>query len=148
LVKVCNLVPYSLVYSLFSVLFFWRNNPPVGHGLLIHEVSISHTMTRHSRQDFSGRVISSSQRPLYLTTHNGFGGLKDACWPLVPKFACSNPAEAFGLFRAKKIPSTPSFGGEVKPAVPCRRFAACKRSLYVTWKLAFRQNSRLLFLAH
>jgi len=23
----------------------------------------------------------------------------------------------------------PSFGGEVKPSVPCRRFAACKRSL-------------------
>jgi hypothetical protein len=25
--------------------------------------------------------------------------------------------------------STPSFGGEVKPSVPCRRFAACKRYL-------------------
>jgi hypothetical protein len=31
-----------------------------------------------------------------------------------PKFAGSNPAEAVGLFRAKKILSTPSFGGEVK----------------------------------
>jgi hypothetical protein len=29
----------------------------------------------------------------------------------------------------KKILSTPSFGGEVKPSAPCRRFAACKRSL-------------------
>ena len=29
----------------------------------------------------------------------------------------------------KKILSTPSFGGEIKPSVPCRRFAACKRSL-------------------
>ena len=29
----------------------------------------------------------------------------------------------------QKILSTPSFGGEVKPSVPCRRFAACKRSL-------------------
>jgi hypothetical protein len=29
----------------------------------------------------------------------------------------------------KKILSTPSFGGEVKPTVPCHRFAACKRSL-------------------
>jgi hypothetical protein len=27
------------------------------------------------------------------------------------------------------ILSTPSFGEEVKPSVPCRRFAACKRSL-------------------
>jgi hypothetical protein len=33
------------------------------------------------------------------------------------------------IFRAKKILSTPSFGGELKPSVPCRRFAACKRSL-------------------
>ena len=24
----------------------------------------------------------------------GFGGLEVACWPLVPKFAGSNPAEA------------------------------------------------------
>ena len=29
----------------------------------------------------------------------------------------------------KKILSTPSFGGEVKPSVPCRKFVACKRSL-------------------
>jgi len=42
----------------------------------------------------------------------------------------SNPAEAVGFLRAKKkILSTPSFGGEVKPSVPCRRYAACKRSL-------------------
>ena len=32
-------------------------------------------------------------------------------------------------FQGKKILSTPSFGGEVKLSVPCRRFAACKRSL-------------------
>ena len=25
---------------------------------------------------------------------SGFGGLEVACWPLVPKFAGSNPAEA------------------------------------------------------
>jgi hypothetical protein len=32
----------------------------------------------------------------------GFGGLGVACWPLVPKFAGSNPVEAVGFFRAKK----------------------------------------------
>ena len=31
-----------------------------------------------------------------------FGSLEVACWPLVPKFAGSNPAEAVGFFRAKK----------------------------------------------
>jgi hypothetical protein len=42
---------------------------------------------------------------------SGFGGLEDACWPLVPKFASSNPAEALGFFRAKKSPArVPSEG--------------------------------------
>ena len=73
--------------------------------------------------------------------HSGFGGLEVACWRLVPKFAGSNPAEAVGFFRAKKILSAPSFGREVKPFVPCRRFTACKRSLNVTWKSGIlRQN--------
>ena len=49
---------------------------------------------------------------------SGFGGLGVACWPLVPKFAGSNPAETVGFFK-----------GEKKPSAPCRRFAACKRSL-------------------
>ena len=39
------------------------------------------------------------------------------------------PGRSHRIFRAKKILSTPSFGGEVKPSVACRRFAACKRSL-------------------
>jgi len=52
----------------------------------------------------------------------GFGGLGVACWPLVPKFAGR-------IFKGEKILSTASFGGEVKPSVPCRRFAACKRTL-------------------
>ena len=51
------------------------------------------------------------------------------CQPLVPKFAGSNRAEALRIFQVEKILSTPSFGGEVKPSVPCRRFTACKRSL-------------------
>jgi hypothetical protein len=54
------------------------------------------------------------------------------------------PGQSRRIFRAKKkIPSTPSFGWEV----PCRSFTACKRSLNVTWKSAFRQNYRT-FLAH
>ena len=38
--------------------------PNTGHGLLILEVSRSHTTTQHIWQDSSGQVISSSQRPL------------------------------------------------------------------------------------
>jgi hypothetical protein len=58
------------------------------------------------------------------------------------------PGRSRRIFQGEKIPSTRSFGGEVKPAVPCRRFTACKRTLNVSWKSAFRQNSRLFFLAH
>ena len=53
---------------------------------------------------------------------SGSGGLGVTCWPLVPKFAGSNPAEAVVFLRAKKIL-------RFKPSVPCRRFAECKRSL-------------------
>jgi len=74
------------------------------------------------------------------TCSSGFGGLEVVCWPLVPKFAGFAPGRSRRIFRAKKILSTPSFGGEVKPSVPCRSFTACKRSLNVTCKSAFRQN--------
>jgi len=32
---------------------------------------------------------------------SGFGGLEVACWPLVPKFAGSHPAEAVGFLGQK-----------------------------------------------
>ena len=53
---------------------------------------------------------------------SGFGGAEVACWPLIPKYA--------GFLKGdKKILSTHSFGREVKLSVPCRRRAACKRTL-------------------
>ena len=58
-----------LLLCLFVCSFLARQSP-VGQGLLIHEVSRSHTTTRHSRQDFSGRVISLSQRPLPDSTQH------------------------------------------------------------------------------
>jgi hypothetical protein len=48
-------------------------------------------------------------------------------------------------FKGDKIRNTPSFGGEVKPSVPCRGFTACKRTLRA-WKDARRQNSAAMFL--
>ena len=35
---------------------------------------------------------------------SGFSGLEVACWPLVPKFASSNLAEAVGFLRVNKNP--------------------------------------------
>ena len=74
---------------------------------------------------------------------SGFGGAEVACWPLIPKFAGSNPAEAVGFLKGdKKILSTPSLGREVKLSVPCPRFAACKRTLGAYPRHHLATNSR------
>jgi hypothetical protein len=39
------------------------------------------------------------------------------------------PGRSRRIYKGEKILSTPSFGGEVKPSVPCRRFATFKRSV-------------------
>ena len=52
------------------------------------------------------------------------------------------------IFQGEKILSTPSFGGEVKPSVPCRRFTACKRFLNATWKSGISGKIHRPFLAH
>jgi hypothetical protein len=77
---------------------------------------------------------------------NSFGGLEVACWPLVPKFAGSNPAKAVRFFRAKKILSAPCFGGEVKLSVPCRSFTACKGSLQ--WRGSRHCRQKLPVISH
>ena len=41
---------------------------------------------------------------LLILQSSGFGGLEVACWPLVPKFTGSNPAEAVGFLRVNKNP--------------------------------------------
>jgi hypothetical protein len=63
--------------------------------------------------------------------YSGFIGLEVACWPLVLTFEGSNPAEAVGFFRAKiSSARVPRRGSKSRP-VPCRRFAACVRTLKV-----------------
>jgi hypothetical protein len=54
---------------------------------------------------------------------------------------CSIPAEVDGFLRVIKIRSTTSFGGEVKPSLPCRRFTACKRTLRAWIEMFRKQNS-------
>ena len=53
-----------LLLLLLLLLLFLAQQPPVGQGTFIHEVSTSHTTTHHRRYDSSGRGISSSQRSL------------------------------------------------------------------------------------
>jgi hypothetical protein len=59
---------FHYLYFSPNILFSWRNGPPVCQGLLVIEgfaITLRHD---HSRQDSSGRVISSSQRPLPANT--------------------------------------------------------------------------------
>jgi len=88
-------------------------------------------------------IISKCKTPLYKRLRWSRGSVL-AFGTQVRGFT---PGRSLQIFRAKKILSTPSFGGEVKLLVPCRSFTACKRSLNVTCESAFRQNYRT-FLAH
>jgi hypothetical protein len=51
-------------YIYIYIFFFSAQQPPVAHGLLIHKVYRSNKTTHHSLYKSSGRVNSSSQRPL------------------------------------------------------------------------------------
>ena len=44
------------------------------------------------------------RQAIIMVTYRAFGGLEVACWPLVPKFAGSNPTEAVGFLRVNKNP--------------------------------------------
>ena len=58
------------------------------------------------------------------------------------------PGRSRRIFQGEKILSTPSFGREVKPFVPCRIFAACKRTRKcMRGSRSFRSKLPLPFLA-
>jgi len=76
-------------------------------------------------------------------SHNSSNWLR---WSRGSVLAFGNQVRGFKLgrsrriFKGEKILSTPSFGGEVKSSVPCRRFAACKRSLELRGSRILRRN--------
>jgi hypothetical protein len=61
---VYSITVYLLLAHTIYIYFFVALQPHAGQGLLILEVSRSHPTTHHSVVDSSGRVISSSQKPL------------------------------------------------------------------------------------
>ena len=66
----------------------------------------------------------------YVKLRNtSFGGLGVSVLAFRTQIRGFKPGRSRWIFKGEKILSTPSFGGEVKPSVPCCRFAACKRSL-------------------
>ena len=87
-------------------------------------------------------LSSSSSGVVFKWNTSGFGGLGISVLAFGTQVCGFKPDRNRWIFQGEKILSTPSFGEEVKPSVPCRRFTACKRSLNVTWKSGiFRQNS-------
>jgi hypothetical protein len=100
----CGLVWQEMILGTWRKMFIVTSHFVIG---IINETVTYHKRLRWSR----GCVLASS------TQVRGF-----------------KPGRSRRIFHGEKIPSTPSFGGEVKPAVPCRRFAACKRTINVTWK--------------
>jgi hypothetical protein len=64
----------------------------------------------------------------------GFSGLEVSMLASGTQVRGFKPGWSRRIFRETKILSMPSFGGEVMPSVPCRSFAACKRSVHLPWK--------------
>jgi len=93
--------------------------------MLMKNLNVTDGMVNGAR----GVVTSFDDKGRVSMLLSGFGGLGVARCLQVPKFAGSNPAEAVRIFMGEKSSSRPSSRREVKPWVPCRRFAACKRSL-------------------
>jgi hypothetical protein len=58
------------------------------------------------------------------------------------------PGRSHWIFKGKKILSTTSFWGEVKPSIPCRRFAACKWSIMAWIETPCRQNYQTTILTY
>jgi hypothetical protein len=62
-----------------------------------------------------------------ILTDSGFGDLDVACWPLVPKFASSNPTETVG-FLGRTNPQHAFLRRGGKAVCPMSCFTACKRT--------------------
>jgi hypothetical protein len=82
---------------------------------------------------------------LVILAWSGFGDL------VVSMLASGTQVRGFepgpSDFSGEKIHNMPSFGVEVKASVPCRRFAACKRSLRFSWKSELQAKLTGHFLA-
>jgi hypothetical protein len=68
---------------------------------------------------------------------SGFGGLGVSMLASGTQVGGLKPGWSCRIFQGEKILSMLSFGGEVKPSVPCHRFSACKRFLQMAWNSPF-----------
>jgi len=94
-------------YKLFLHFFFSSRN----QGFLFASLPLPtlHVLTnwlisrKVRARGLARKILQRIQRSYaYIYIYCGFGGLGVACWPLVPKFAGSNPAEAVGFLKGEK----------------------------------------------
>jgi hypothetical protein len=74
-------------------------------------------------------IIWQSYTLLAYIEHSGFGGLVVSMPASGVQDRGFAPGRSRQIFSGEKMLSMPSFGREVKPFAPCRRFAACQRTL-------------------
>ena len=121
--------------------------------LMLHSEIIAVCSETHTQYigTFYGQNVKWT---LNMMVHKVTTGLKRLRWSRGSVLAFGTQVRGFKpgrsrrIFQGEKILSTPSFGGEVKPSVPCRRFTACKRSLNATWKSGISGKIHRPFLAH
>ena len=121
----------------------WNSNipfPPLKHKTLSSFVAPLQSIKwrfniRKFRYSSKGSIVRfKSFIPVRIFICDKLRHILQLRWSTGSGLAFGTQIRGFGFFRAKKILSRPSFGGEVKPSVPCRRFSACKRSLKKVWK--------------
>jgi hypothetical protein len=79
----------------------------------------------------SGMSLTSLWLVVSTAKASGFGGLVVSMLASGTQIRGFKPGRSCRIFRAK---NSPSFGGEVKPSVPCHSFVACKKYLQFPWK--------------
>jgi len=113
---------------MYWMLATWRQRWREPHAQLIYATGRNIAPLRHSFPNFI------KLRTAYLKNLNTLPFLQAYPWVIIPITQNST------LYSCVIEPNR-----EVKPSVPCRRFAACKISLNVAWKSTFRQNYRTTF---
>ena len=63
-----------------------------------------------------------------LTTNKRLRWSRDSVLAFGTQVLGIKPGRSLRIFQGEKILSTPSFGRKIKPFIPCRIFAECKRT--------------------
>jgi hypothetical protein len=79
--------------------------------------------------DLRDRIVEDKNLDATIIYKSGFGGLVVSMLASGTQDRGFSPGRSRRIFSGEKILSMPSFGREVKPFVPCRRFAVCQRTL-------------------